>query len=202
MNKDIRASYYVHESAWIDDGCDIGEGTKIWHFSHVLPGSSIGKHCTIGQNVMIGPDVIVGDHCKIQNNISLYNGVILEDYVFCGPSCVFTNVINPRAGIERKDEFRQTIVRFGATVGANATIICGVEIGRYALVAAGAVVTGDVKPYALVTGVPARQTGWVSKSGDKLDLPLTSSEETSCCHGPEKYTLKNDHIRVEQAGNP
>lgn len=159
----------VHETAIVDDGAEIGEGTKIWHFSHILTRTKIGANCVLGQNVVVGPDVSVGNGCKIQNNVSVYKGVILEDDVFCGPSCVFTNVINPRAFIERKTEFRQTTVRRGATIGANATIICGVEIGEYALIAAGAVVTKDVPPYAVMMGVPARQHGWVTKEGDRVD---------------------------------
>ncbi len=166
------APYFVHESAFVDDGSEIGAGTKIWYFSHVLNGSKIGRNCVIGQNVMIGPDVTIGDRCKIQNNVSLYPGVVLEDGVFCGPSCVFTNVSNPRAEIERKDEFRPTIVGRGATIGANATIVCGHRLGSYCFVAAGAVVTRDVPPHALVVGNPARQIGWVSHAGELLDKDL------------------------------
>lgn len=159
----------IHESARVDDGAEIGEGTKVWHFSHILAGSRVGSRCSIGQNVSIGPDVTIGDGCKIQNNVSVYKGVTLEDDVFCGPSCVFTNVINPRAFIERKDEFRPTLVKKGATIGANATIICGVTIGEYAMIGAGAVVTKDVPPYALMIGVPARQHGWVTKDGRRVE---------------------------------
>jgi UDP-2-acetamido-3-amino-2,3-dideoxy-glucuronate N-acetyltransferase len=162
----------IHASSYVDDGVIIGEDTKVWHFSHILKGSVIGSHCSVGQNVMIGPDVTVGDRCKIQNNVSLYKGVQLEDGVFCGPSCVFTNVLNPRAEVERKDEFRTTMVRRGATIGANATIVCGNELGQYCLVAAGAVVTRDVPPFALVAGVPARRIGWVSREGEILDETL------------------------------
>lgn len=160
MNK-----YFVHQSSYIDDNTSIGEGTKIWHFCHILSGTKIGNNCVIGQNVMIGPDVVIGNNCKIQNNVSIYKGVILEDDVFCGPSCVFTNVINPRAFIERKNEFKTTILRKGSTIGANATIVCGNTIGRYALIGAGAVVTHDVIDYALMLGIPARRTGWVCKCG-------------------------------------
>ena len=166
----------IHESAYVDEPCRIGAGTKIWHYSHVLPRVEIGENCVIGQNVMIGPDVKVGTGCKVQNNVSLYNGVELEDYVFCGPSCVFTNVINPRAEIERKAEFRKTLVRRGATIGANATILCGLELGRYCLIAAGAVVTIDVPDFALMTGVPARRSGWVSRSGQHLGSDLVCPE--------------------------
>ncbi|ACN98385.1 hexapeptide transferase family protein [Sulfurihydrogenibium azorense Az-Fu1] len=160
-----KSNYFVHESAYIDEPVDIGEGTKIWHFSHILPNTKIGKNCIIGQNCMIGPDVKIGDGCKIQNNVSIYKGVELEDYVFCGPSCVFTNVLTPRAFIERKHEFKKIIVKTGATIGANATVVCGNTIGRYAMVGAGAVVVCDVEDYALYTGVPAKRVGWVCKCG-------------------------------------
>jgi UDP-2-acetamido-3-amino-2,3-dideoxy-glucuronate N-acetyltransferase len=169
--------YYCHETAIVDEGCNIGEGTKIWHFSHVLKGTKIGSDCVIGQNVMIGPDVIVGNRCKIQNNVSLYKGVVLEDGVFCGPSCVFTNVHNPRSEVERKDEFRLTHVEKGVTIGANSTIVCGVRLGAYSFVGAGAVVTKDIKPHALVVGNPARQVGWMSHSGDKLGEDLICPRE-------------------------
>ena len=161
---------FLHETCVVDSGVTIGSGTKIWHFSHVLTGSHIGRNCVIGQNVMIGPEVTIGDKCKIQNNVSVFKGVTLEDEVFCGPSCVFTNVYNPRAFVERKTEFRPTLVKRGATIGANATIICGNTIGEYALVGAGSVVTRDVKPFALVTGVPAKHVGWVSRAGNKLEF--------------------------------
>ncbi|WP_082561122.1 acyltransferase [Devosia sp. Root685] len=158
----------IHESAYVDEGAIIGEGSRVWHFSHIMGGASIGRNCVLGQNVMVGPGVSVGDNCKIQNNVSLYKGVELEDGVFCGPSCVFTNVVNPRAFLEKKEEFRTTLVRSGASIGANATIVCGVTIGRYALIGAGAVVTRDVPDYALMLGVPARQVGWVNKTGDTV----------------------------------
>jgi UDP-2-acetamido-3-amino-2,3-dideoxy-glucuronate N-acetyltransferase len=167
-----RAGVFVHESAYVDPGCEIGEGTRIWHFSHVLQEVRIGRNCVIGQNVMIGPTVTVGNHCKIQNNVSIYQGVFLEDGVFCGPSCVFTNIRTPRAEIERKGEFRATTVRRGTTIGANATIVCGHELGEYCFVAAGAVVTRDVPPFALVAGNPARRIGWVSRSGERLGPDL------------------------------
>jgi len=160
--------FFVHPTAIIDPGCDVGRGTRIWHFSHVLKGSRVGQSCSIGQNVVIGPDVNVGSNCKIQNNVSLYPGVTLEDGVFCGPSCVFTNVLNPRAEIERKDQFRRTVVGHGATIGANATVVCGHDIGRYAFVAAGAVVTRTVPAHALVVGNPARIVGWMSEGGHRL----------------------------------
>jgi UDP-2-acetamido-3-amino-2,3-dideoxy-glucuronate N-acetyltransferase len=167
------ADFYVHETAVVDPGAEIGAGTRIWHYSHVLPRTHIGADCTVGQNVMVGPDVTVGDRCKIQNNVSLYKGVTLEDGVFCAPSCVFTNVMNPRAEIERKDEFRTTLVKRGATIGANATIVCGVTIGEYAFIGAGAVVTRDVPAHALVVGSPARRIGWMSQQGERLDENLT-----------------------------
>ena len=162
----------IHESSYVDERVVIGEGTRIWHFCHVLGDVSIGRHCSIGQNVMIGPHVTVGDNCKIQNNVSLYEGVTLEDDVFCGPSCVFTNVINPRSAISRKTEFRPTLVKRGATIGANATILCGHTVGSYAFVAAGAVVTKDVADFALVAGVPARRIGWMSHHGERLGPDL------------------------------
>lgn len=160
----------IHPTAVIDEGCTIGEGTRIWHFSHVMHGARVGKSCNIGQNVVISPGAIVGDRVKIQNNVSVYTGVTVEDDTFLGPSCVFTNVINPRSFISRKDEFRPTIVRRGASIGANATIVCGNEIGEYAMIGAGAVVTKDVPPYSLWVGNPARQAGWVSRAGHKLDF--------------------------------
>lgn len=163
---------WIHESAYVDPGAEIGADTRIWHFSHILPQTRIGQRCSIGQNVMVGPEVSVGDGCKIQNNVSLYAGVDLEDDVFCGPSCVFTNVLNPRASIERKSEFRKTRVRRGATIGANATIVCGVELGPWCFVAAGAVVTRDVPAFALVAGVPARRIGWMSHDGERLGPDL------------------------------
>jgi len=162
--------YFVHPSSFVDEPCTIGAGTKIWHFSHVMKDSVIGRDCNIGQNVVVSPGVRVGDGCKIQNNVSLYTGVILEDGVFCGPSMVFTNVINPRSEVVRKDEYRKTLVRHGASLGANSTIVCGVTIGEYAFVGAGTVVTRDVADYALVVGNPARRTGWMCRCGIKLQL--------------------------------
>ena len=189
-----KKTYFIHPSSYVDEDVEIGEGTKIWHFSHILKGTKIGSNCIIGQNVMIGPDVKIGNRCKIQNNVSVYKGVILEDEVFCGPSCVFTNVLTPRAFIERKQEFRQTVVKQGATIGANATIICGVTIGRYALVGAGAVVTGDVPDYALYLGVPARHSGWVCKCGVVLTrkVKAESCEEFTCPNCGSKYVLEGE----------
>jgi UDP-2-acetamido-3-amino-2,3-dideoxy-glucuronate N-acetyltransferase len=170
----------VHESAYVDDpDAPIGAGTRIWHFVHILPSVEIGPDCSLGQNVVVGPRVRVGARCKIQNNVSLYEGVILEDGVFCGPSCVFTNVNNPRSEIERKSEFRPTLVRRGATIGANATIVCGHTLGEYCFIAAGAVVTGDVPAYALMAGVPARRIGWMSRAGRRLGRDLVCPEDHS-----------------------
>ncbi len=171
----------IHESAYVDDGCEIGEGTSIWHFSHILRETKIGRNCSLGQNVMVGPNVTVGDNCKIQNNVSLYKGVTLERGVFCGPSCVFTNVLTPRAEVERKDEFAPTLVKQGATIGANATIVCGHTLGRYCTIGAGAVVTKDVPDHALMVGVPARCIGWVSRSGDLM------KDDLVCPRTGERY---------------
>ena len=179
----ISETAFIHPSSFIDDQVIIGHETKIWHFSHILGETKIGNKCVIGQNVMIGPNVEIGDGCKIQNNVALYKGVRLEDDVFCGPSCVFTNVLTPRAHVERKDEFEQTCVNRGATIGANATIVCGNTLGKYCMVSAGAVVTKDVLDFALVVGVPAKQVGWVSRSGVRL------SDGLVCPRTGEKYKL-------------
>ena len=160
--------YFVHESSFVDAGATIGEGTKVWHFCHVMPGAVIGRRCSLGQNVVVMGGTRIGDNVKIQNNVSIYEGVVLEDDVFCGPSMVFTNVINPRSAVSRKDEYRQTLVRRGASIGANATVVCGTTLGRYCFIGAGAVVTRDVPDYALMTGVPARRTGWICECGVKL----------------------------------
>ena len=166
---------FIHESSYVDDGASVGDGTKIWHFCHVMPGAVIGERCSLGQNVVVMPGTRIGNNVKIQNNVSIYEGVELEDDVFCGPSMVFTNVINPRSAVSRKHEYQRTLVRRGATIGANATVICGVTLGEYAFVGAGAVVTTDVKSFALVTGVPARQVGWMCRCGEKL--PDTGNRE-------------------------
>ncbi len=185
--------HFMHESSYVDEGCDIGAGTQIWHFSHVLRGSKIGENCKIGQNVLIGPDVTIGDKCKVQNNVSIYKGITLEDGVFCGPSCVFTNVYNPRAFVERKHEFMETTVKKGATIGANATIVCGVAIGKYSLVGAGAVVKSDVANYAVVAGVPAKQIGWACKCG----VLLKSDDNDLVCNScGNEYRSESDQLKV------
>lgn len=183
------SEYFLHPTAILDDNVSIGKGTKIWHFSHILGGVQIGERCNIGQNVVIGPDVTIGKECKIQNNVSVYKGVILEDGVFCGPSMVFTNIYNPRAEIRKMDQVRPTLVRRGATFGANCTIVCGVTIGRYAFIGAGAVVTRDVPDHALVVGNPARQIGWMSRSGERLALPVDGNGEAVCPGNGDRYRL-------------
>ena len=189
----MHTSVQIHESAYVDEPCEIGAGTRIWHFSHLMRDCRVGRDCVIGQNVMIGCNVVVGNRCKIQNNVSLYEGVILEDGVFCGPSCVFTNVNNPRAEIERKNEFRPTPVRRGATIGANATIVCGHEIGAYAFIGAGAVVTRDVPAHALMAGVPARRIGWMSRAGARL------GEDLVCPIDGARYRLTAQGLLKEVA---
>ncbi|MCX6325385.1 MAG: acyltransferase [Bacteroidia bacterium] len=184
----MEKEYFAHKTAVIDDGCKIGKGTKIWHFSHIMTGSEIGENCNIGQNVVISPGVILGKNVKVQNNVSIYTGVICDDDVFLGPSMVFTNVVNPRSAIIRRDNYLETIVERGASIGANSTIICGNIIGRYAFIGAGAVVTKDVKPYALVLGNPARQTGWMSEFGHKLIFD--SDGFAFCPESNERYRLE------------
>lgn len=197
-NKD--KSYFCHETAIIDRNVTIGDGSKIWHFSHVMPSSMIGKNCNIGQNVTIGPNAVIGNSCKIQNNVSLYEGIELEDFVFCGPSMVFTNVYNPRCEFPRKGEYRKTLVRRGATLGANSTIICGVTIGQYAFIGAGSVVRSDVKDFALVVGNPARQVGWMSRFGEQLDLPLEGEGTAICPNTGDRYALSNNEVKLWQEG--
>ncbi len=184
--------YFVHESSYIDEPCVIGEGTKIWHFSHIMQDCVIGRNCNIGQNVVISPGVVLGDNVKIQNNVSIYTGVICEDDVFLGPSMVFTNVVNPRSAVSRRNEYQKTLVKKGASIGANATIVCGHEIGRYAFIGAGAVVTKDVPDYALMTGNPARQHGWMSEQGAHLDFDADGN--AVCALSGEKYRLQEGTV--------
>lgn len=186
----------VHETAIVDEGAQIGEGSRVWHWAHVCGGARIGKGVSLGQNVFVGNNVAIGDKCKIQNNVSVYDNVTLEEGVFCGPSMVFTNVYNPRSLIERKNEYRDTQVKKGATLGANCTIVCGITIGEYAFVGAGCVVNKDVSPYALMVGVPAKQIGWMSQYGEKLALPLTGSAEAVCEHTGQKYKLENGNVSL------
>ncbi|MBI3982223.1 MAG: N-acetyltransferase [Gemmatimonadetes bacterium] len=174
------AEYFAHESSYVDPGAVVGDGTKIWHFCHVMPGAEIGERCSLGQNVVVMPGTRIGNNVKIQNNVSIYEGVVLEDDVFCGPSCVFTNVINPRSHVPRKHEYRRTHVRRGATIGANATIVCGVTLGEYAFIGAGAVVTSDVPGFALMVGVPARRVGWMCQCGERLHLSAGASTCVAC----------------------
>mgnify|MGYP006076042783 FL=1 len=195
-NKNDFKDVYIHESSFIDDNVEIGQGTKIWHFSHILKDSKIGNDCNFGQNVVVGPNVVIGNNVKIQNNVSVYEGVTLEDSVFCGPSCVFTNVDNPRSEIVRKKQLRKTFVKRGVTLGANCTVICGVSIGAFAFIGAGAVISKDVPSYALMVGVPAKQIGWMSEYGEKLDLPLTGNAETTCKHTAQKYELKGNQVTL------
>lgn len=187
-------NHYQHPSAIVDDGAQIGEGSRVWHFVHVCSGARIGKGVSLGQNVFVGNRVTIGDHCKIQNNVSVYDNVTLEEGVFCGPSMVFTNVYNPRSLIERKDEYRDTLVKKGATLGANCTVVCGVTIGEFAFVGAGALVNKDVPSYALMVGVPARQIGWMSEFGEQLKLPLRGDGEATCSHTQVRYVLENGVI--------
>lgn len=189
-------SYTIHPTAIVDAGAQIGEGSRVWHWVHVCSGATIGKGVSLGQNVFVGNKVSIGDFCKVQNNVSIYDNVKLEEGVFCGPSMVFTNVYNPRSLVERKSEYRDTLVRKGATLGANCTIVCGVTIGEYSFVGAGAVINKDVKPYALMVGVPAKQIGWMSQYGEKLDLSLEEDGETTCLYTQVKYVLKNGQLSI------
>jgi len=187
-------NYSVHPSAIVDDGAQIGDGSRVWHFVHVCGGARIGAGVSLGQNVFVGNKVVIGDRCKVQNNVSVYDNVTLEEGVFCGPSMVFTNVYNPRALIERKDEYRETLVRRGATLGANCTVVCGVTIGAFAFVGAGAVITRDMPDFALMVGNPARQIGWMSAFGERLGLPLTGKATTTCPHTGDLYALSDTTV--------
>jgi UDP-2-acetamido-3-amino-2,3-dideoxy-glucuronate N-acetyltransferase len=193
--------YFVHESSYVDEGAEIGEGTKIWHFCHVMPRARIGRHCNIGQNVFVAPDVVIGDNVKIQNNVSIYTGVIIEDDAFLGPSMVFTNVINPRSHVPRRDKFRTTLVRQGATIGANVTILCGVTLGRYTFVGAGAVVTRDVPDHALVYGSPARIKGWMCQCGVKLHFEPDDNwgEVATCASCGSRYIKCGEEVRTTES---
>jgi len=191
-------TYYKHETAIVDDGAQIGNDSRVWHWAHVCSGAQIGKKVSLGQNVFVGNKVTIGDKCKIQNNVSVYDNVHLEEGVFCGPSMVFTNVFNPRSLIERKNEYRDTVVKKGSTLGANCTVVCGITINEYAFVGAGAVVNKDVKAFALMVGVPAKQIGWMSAYGEALDLPLLGNESTVCPYTNEAYILKGEALtRIE-----
>lgn len=191
-------SYFRHDTAIVDEGAQIGAGSRIWHFVHVCSGARIGRDVVLGQNVFVAKGAVIGDRCKVQNNVSVYEGVVLDADVFCGPSMVFTNVVNPRAGVERKDEFRPTRVGRGATLGANCTIICGSSVGCYGFVGAGAVVTGDVLDFALVTGVPARQVGWMSRHGERLALDVGQDGEARCPATGKRYIVKDGRCRVAE----
>ena len=190
------STFTAHTSAIIDEGAQIGQDTRVWHFVHVCGGARIGSGCSLGQNVFVGNDVQIGNNVKIQNNVSVYDAVTLEDDVFCGPSMVFTNVYNPRSAVARKAEYRRTLVKQGATIGANATIVCGSTVGRYAFVGAGAVVQKDVPDFALVVGVPARQIGWMSRFGERLELPLTGDGEANCAHTGDRYVLSAGNVQI------
>jgi len=185
----------IHPTAIVDEGAQIGEGSRVWHWVHVCGGAKIGRGVSLGQNVFVGNKVVIGDHCKVQNNVSVYDNVTLEEGVFCGPSIVFTNVYNPRSLIERKNEYRNTLVQKGVTLGANCTIVCGVTIGEFAFIGAGAVVNKDVKPYALMVGVPAKQIGWMSEFGEQIPLPLKGEGRYTCPHSKQQYVLENNKLK-------
>ena len=191
------ADYFLHESSYVDEGAEIGAGTKIWHFCHIMPKARIGKNCNLGQNVLVSPDVVIGDNVKIQNNVSIYTGVIIEEDVFLGPSMVFTNVVNPRSHYERKEEFKTTLVKRGCSIGANATIICGVTLGRYAFIGAGSVITHDVPDYALVYGTPGRIRGWMCQCGIKLAFEISANNERAICSN-----CGSSYIKTENAVKP
>jgi UDP-2-acetamido-3-amino-2,3-dideoxy-glucuronate N-acetyltransferase len=191
-------NYTIHPTAIIDDGAQIGDGSRVWHWVHISGGAQIGRNCSFGQNVFVGNRVVIGNNCKVQNNVSVYDNVTLEDDVFCGPSMVFTNVYNPRSAVSRKDDYRNTLVKRGVTLGANCTVVCGTTLGEYAFVGAGAVINRDVKPYALMAGVPARQIGWMSRYGERLYLPLTGNAETLCPHTGLNYVLRDGLCSVQE----
>lgn len=190
-------SYYKHETAIVDEGAKIGEGSKVWHWVHVSPKAIVGEKCSLGQNVYIGNNVRIGNNCKVQNNVSIYDNVFLEDDVFCGPSMVFTNVYNPRSAVVRKDEYRDTHVRRGATIGANATIVCGVTLGEYCFIGAGAVINKNVKPFALMAGVPAKQIGWMSRYGERVNLPLEGKGTWKCPQMGDSYELDGNSLSLK-----
>lgn len=192
----MQSNYTVHPTAIVDEGAQIGEGSRVWQWVHICSGARIGRACSFGQNVFVGNDVVIGDNVKIQNNVSVYDAVTLEDDVFCGPSMVFTNVYNPRSAVIRKEEYRRTLIRRGVTLGANSTIVCGVTVGEYAFVGAGAVVNHDVSDYALMVGVPARQIGWMSQHGERLNLPLSGDAETICEQTGQRYELRDGRCRL------
>lgn len=194
----ISPNVTIHPSAIVDEGAQIGEGSRVWHFAHVCAGARIGQGVSLGQNVFVGNKVVIGDHCKVQNNVSVYDNVTLEEGVFCGPSMVFTNVYNPRSLIERKSEYRDTLVKKGVTLGANCTIVCGATIGEFAFVGAGAVVNQYVKPYALMVGVPAKQVGWMSEFGEQIPLPTQGDGQYTCPHTGQVYTLCKDQLKRQQ----
>lgn len=191
-------SVTIHPTAIVDEGAQVGDGSRVWHWVHISGGAQIGRDCSFGQNVFVGNRVVIGNNCKIQNNVSVYDNVTLEDDVFCGPSMVFTNVYNPRSAVSRKDEYRNTLVKRGVTLGANSTVVCGTTLGEYAFVAAGAVINRNVKPYALIAGVPAKQIGWMSRFGERLDLPLVGNAETLCPHTGLKYVLRDGFCSVQE----
>ncbi len=191
-------SITIHPTAIVDEGVQIGDGSRVWHWVHICGGAKIGRDCSFGQNVFVGNRVVIGNNCKIQNNVSVFDNVTLEDHVFCGPSMVFTNVYNPRSAVSRKDEYRNTLVKQGVTLGANCTVVCGVTLGEYAFIAAGAVINRNVKPYALMAGVPARQIGWMSQHGERLDLPLTGNGQAACSATGLRYTLQNGALTTSE----
>lgn len=191
-------SVTIHSTAIVDEGAQIGDGSRVWHWVHISGGAQIGRDCSFGQNVFVGNRVVIGNNCKIQNNVSVYDNVTLEDDVFCGPCMVFTNVYNPRSAVSRKDKYRNTLVKRGVTLGANSTVVCGTTLGEYAFVAAGAVINRNVKPYALMAGVPAKQIGWMSQFGERLDLPLAGNTETLCPETGQKYVLRDGDCSIQQ----